>query len=67
MLSAFVRQRLTMHISRHRQADLNTLRQLTGTGQVIPIIGRTYPPTGAPEAIRDLHAGHARGKIALTI
>jgi hypothetical protein len=32
MLSAFVRQRLTMYISRHRQADLDTLRQLTGTG-----------------------------------
>jgi len=67
MLSAFVRQRLTMYISRHRHADLDTLRQLTGTGQVTPVIGRTYPLTGAPEAIRDLHAGHARGKIALTI
>jgi NADPH:quinone reductase-like Zn-dependent oxidoreductase len=67
MLSAFVRQRLTMYISRHRHADLDTLRQLTGTGQVTPVIGRTYPLTGAPQAIRDLHAGHARGKIALTI
>jgi NADPH:quinone reductase-like Zn-dependent oxidoreductase len=67
MLSPFVRQRLTMYLSKHRQADLDTLRQLTGTGQVIPQIGRTYPLTGAPEAIRDLHAGHARGKGVLTI
>jgi NADPH:quinone reductase-like Zn-dependent oxidoreductase len=67
MLSPFVRQRLTMYISKHRQADLDTLRQLTGTGQVIPQIGGTYPLTGAAEAIRDLHVGHARGKIALTI
>jgi NADPH:quinone reductase-like Zn-dependent oxidoreductase len=67
MLSPFVRQRLTMYISKHRQADLDTLRQLTGTGQVTPHIGRTYPLTGAPEAICDLQAGHARGKIAITI
>jgi NADPH:quinone reductase-like Zn-dependent oxidoreductase len=66
-LSPFVRQRLTTYISRHRQADLDTLRQLTATGQVTPHIGRTYPLAGAPEAIRDLQAGHARGKIAITI
>ncbi len=67
MLSPFVRQRLTMYISRHRQADLDTLRQLTETGEVTPLIGRTYPLAEVPEAIRDLQAGHARGKIAITI
>ena len=58
---------LTRYISRHRQADLDTLRQLTGTGQVTPLIGRAYPLTDVPEAIRDLQDGHARGKIAITI
>jgi NADPH:quinone reductase-like Zn-dependent oxidoreductase len=67
MLSPFVRQRLTMYISKPRQADLDTLRHLTGTGQVTPLIGRTYPLAGVPEAIRDLQAGHARGKLAITI
>jgi NADPH:quinone reductase-like Zn-dependent oxidoreductase len=67
LLSPFVRQRLTMYISRHRQTDLDTLRQLTGTGQVTPLIGRTYPLADVPAAIRGLHAGHARGKIAITI
>jgi NADPH:quinone reductase-like Zn-dependent oxidoreductase len=66
MLSPFVRQRLTMYISKHRQADLDTLRQLTGTGQVTPLIGKTYPLAGVPEAIHDLQAGHGRGKIAIT-
>jgi NADPH:quinone reductase-like Zn-dependent oxidoreductase len=66
-LSPFARQRLTTYISKHRQADLDTLRQLTGTGQVTPLIGRTYPLAGVPQAIRDLQAGHARGKIAITI
>jgi NADPH:quinone reductase-like Zn-dependent oxidoreductase len=56
-----------MYISRHRQADLDTLRQLIRTGQVTPLIGRTYPLAGVPEAIRHLQDGHARGKIAITI
>jgi NADPH:quinone reductase-like Zn-dependent oxidoreductase len=67
MLSPFTRQRLTTYLSRHRQADLDTLRQLTETGQVTPLIGRTYPRADAPQAIRDLHDGHARGKTAITI
>src|SRR5215469_1277533 len=66
-LSPFVRQRLTMYTSRHRQADLDTLRQLTETSEVTPLIGRTYPLAEVPEAIRDLKDGRARGKIAITI
>jgi NADPH:quinone reductase-like Zn-dependent oxidoreductase len=66
-LSVLIRQRLTMFVSRHRQADLDTLRLLTEGGQVIPVIGRTYPLAEAPQAIRHLHAGHARGKIVITI
>src|SRR5262245_28323109 len=66
-LSPFVRQRLTMYISKHRQADLDTLRQLIGTGQVTPLIGRAYPLSEAPAALRHLAKGHAQGKIAITI
>jgi NADPH:quinone reductase-like Zn-dependent oxidoreductase len=66
-LSPLTRQRLTMYVSGHRQADLETLRQLTESGQVTPVVGGTYPLAGAPQAIGDLHAGHARGKLAITI
>jgi NADPH:quinone reductase-like Zn-dependent oxidoreductase len=66
-LSPLTRQRLTTYVSRHRQADLETLRQLTGSGKVIPAVGRTWPLAEASQAIRHLHAGRARGKIALTI
>jgi NADPH:quinone reductase-like Zn-dependent oxidoreductase len=65
MLSPFTRQRLTTYVSWHRQADLDTLRQLTETGQLTPHIGQTYPLADLP--VHDLHAGHARGKIAITI
>ena len=67
MLSPFTRQRLTMYVSTHRQADLDTLRQLIETGQVTPVIGGTYPLADLPEALHHLHAGHARGKLAITI
>ena len=67
MLSPFTRQRLTTYVSTHRQADLDTLRQLIETGQVTPVIGGTYPLAGLPEAVHHLHAGHARGKLAITI
>jgi len=66
-LSVLIRQRLTTFVSRHRQADLDTLRQLIGTGQVTPHIGRAYPLRDAPAALRHLAKGHAQGKIAITI
>ena len=40
MRSPFTRQRLTTYVSRYRQADLETLRQLIGTGQVTPSSAR---------------------------
>jgi NADPH:quinone reductase-like Zn-dependent oxidoreductase len=66
-LSVLIRQRLTTFVSRHRQADLDTLRILTEGGQVIPVVDRTYPLAEAPQAIRHLHAGYARGKIVITV
>jgi NADPH:quinone reductase-like Zn-dependent oxidoreductase len=66
-LSPLTRQRLTMYVSRHRQADLETLRQLTESGQVTPVVGGKYPLAAAPRAIGHLHAGKAQGKIAITI
>jgi NADPH:quinone reductase-like Zn-dependent oxidoreductase len=65
--SPFTRQRLTMLISRQRGADLETLARLIEAGQVTPVIGKTYPLHQAPDAIRDLLAGHARGKLVITV
>jgi NADPH:quinone reductase-like Zn-dependent oxidoreductase len=67
ILSPLVRQRLTMYISKHRQADLDELRQQIEAGHVTPIVGNTYPLAEVPEAIRHLEAGGAQGKIAITV
>lgn len=67
MLSPVVRQRLTMYISTHRQADLEELRQHIEAGHLTPIVGKTYPLPDVPDAIRHLEDGRAQGKIAIRI
>jgi NADPH:quinone reductase-like Zn-dependent oxidoreductase len=36
-------------------------------GEVSPVIDRTYQLSETPEAIRYLEAGHARGKVVITV
>src|SRR5215831_3870876 len=67
MLSPVVRQRLTMYISTHRQADLEELRQQIEAGRLTPMVGKTYPLPDAPQAIRHLEDGRAQGKVAITV
>jgi NADPH:quinone reductase-like Zn-dependent oxidoreductase len=67
ILSLFVGQRLTMLASKERSTDLEALTPLLESGQVNPIIDRTYPLPQVPEAIRHLENGQVRGKIAITV
>ena len=66
-LSPFVSQRLRMILARAKAEDLQLLKELIEAGKVTPIIDRTYPLSGVPEAIRDLHSGRARGKFVITM
>ena len=36
-------------------------------GQLRPIVERTYPLAAAPEAIRHMSEGHARGKLVVSL
>ncbi len=67
MLSLFVSQTLRPLVPKERQEDLQVLRELIEAGNVTPIIDRTYPLSEAPEAIRYLERGHARGKVVITV
>ena len=67
ILSRFVGQSLVPFLAKRNQEDLNTLKALLETGKVTPVIDRSYPLSEAPEAIRYLEAGHARGKVIITV
>jgi NADPH:quinone reductase-like Zn-dependent oxidoreductase len=66
-LSPFVRQRLTMKTPNEHYADLERLAQLIEAGELTPVIDKTYPLRQAPDAMRHLEAGHARGKLVITV
>jgi NADPH:quinone reductase-like Zn-dependent oxidoreductase len=67
LVSMFVRQRLTMLASKELGEDFDVLRELIEAGKVTPVIDRTYPLIEAPEAIRYVVEGHARGKVVITV
>jgi NADPH:quinone reductase-like Zn-dependent oxidoreductase len=67
LLSPFLRQRLTLLMSKEQASDYERLTTLIEAGQVTPVLDRTYSLEDAPEAMRLLETGQVRGKIAITI
>ena len=43
------------------------MTELIEAGKIRPLIDKTFPLREVPEAIRYLTAGHARGKIVITV
>jgi len=54
-------------MARIKQADMLFLKQLIEAGKVKSLIDRRYPLSETAEAMRYLGAGHAKGKIVLTV
>lgn len=67
LLSMFIGQRLRGLMSKENGEDLEKLRELIESGNVSPVIDRTYPLIEAPDAIRYLEKGHPRGKIIIVV
>jgi NADPH:quinone reductase-like Zn-dependent oxidoreductase len=67
VLSRFVAQNLKTFVNKEKAEYLITLTELIESGKVTPVVDRTYPLTDAPEAIRYLEDGRARGKLVITI
>ena len=66
-LSPFVRRRLTVKVPNEHHADLERLGQLIEAGQLTPVIDKCYPLERAPDAMRHLEAGRARGKLVIAV
>lgn len=67
MLTPFVGQNLRGLIYKETREDLDLVRELVLAGKVTPVIDRTYPLREAPDAIRYMRNGHARGKIVISV
>jgi NADPH:quinone reductase-like Zn-dependent oxidoreductase len=67
VLSPFVAQKLGTFVSRENHDDMIVLKELIEAGKVMPVIDRTYPLIEAPQAIRYVEQGHARGKVVVTV
>jgi deazaflavin-dependent oxidoreductase (nitroreductase family) len=57
-------RQLTANVTRE---DLLVLKDLIEDGQVTPVIDRTFPLAEVPDAIRHWEAGHAHGKVAISV
>jgi NADPH:quinone reductase-like Zn-dependent oxidoreductase len=67
MQSRFTRQWLVSFFAQHSKDDLLTLKELIEAEKVKSVIDRTYPLSAVLEAIGYLEAGHARGKVVITV
>ncbi len=67
VLSRFVSQSLEPFILSPNLEDLVALKDLIEAGQVTPVIDQAYPLSETARAIDHVAAGHARGKVAITV
>jgi NADPH:quinone reductase-like Zn-dependent oxidoreductase len=62
-----VSQKLGTFVAKPNSEKLMVLKELIEAGKVTPVIDRTYPLSEVPEALRYVEAGHARGKVVITV
>jgi NADPH:quinone reductase-like Zn-dependent oxidoreductase len=67
LLSPFVGQRLRAMISKPNVADLQTLIGYVERGELVPLVGATYPLADAATAIDLVGQGRSRGKTVVTV
>lgn len=67
VLFRFGTQRLGRFLVSTNHADLVTLKELIEAGKVTPVMDRTYPLSSAAQAIDHVGAGHAQGKVVITV
>lgn len=75
-LSLLVKMRLAMlaasqtfvfFVAQFNREDMQTLNEMIESGKIKPFVEKSYPLTQAADAMRHLGAGHASGKIVITM
>lgn len=67
VLSRFGDHKLITFLAKPSQRDLEVLRDLMKSGQVKPVVDKSYGLAQIPDAIRYLEEKHARGKIVIRL
>jgi NADPH:quinone reductase-like Zn-dependent oxidoreductase len=67
VLFRFGTQRLGRFLVSTSHDDLVALKDLIEAGKVMPVLTGTYPLSNAGKAIDHVGAGHAQGKVAITV
>ena len=60
-------KKMVSMLARQTKQDLVVLQELLESGEVTPVIDRTYPLSETSEALRYLGEGHVQGKVVITV
>ena len=60
-------RKVVFFVAKFNSPDMEVLRELLEAGKVTPVIDRRYKMSEIGAAIQYLEAGHARGKVVVTI
>lgn len=63
----FVSQTLGSFLVSKKHEDLTALKEMIEAGKVTPVMDRAYSLSETAQAIGHVGAGHARGKVAITV
>jgi len=66
LIAPFKRQKMYFCMAKGRKHDLVHISELVDSGQVTPVIDRTYPLAETADAMRYLETGRVRGKVVIT-
>jgi NADPH:quinone reductase-like Zn-dependent oxidoreductase len=66
-VNGFVRQRLRSLPDTWTREHLLAVAEMVESGQVTPVVGRTFPLVDTAAGLRYLEQGHARGKVVVTV
>jgi NADPH:quinone reductase-like Zn-dependent oxidoreductase len=66
-VNRFVRQRISFVPTKMDRAELASISELIEDGTLRSVIDRTYPLADTADGLRYLEAGHAHGKVVITV